>query len=95
MKTLHQVRFLNYTIVAGSFSECVDDIVRAISETTDPNGLPVWTLSFPRYRHVSFNLLTVMKSAWQLFDDGIGYHNEKWGFHLLKDFWEAVERLGE
>lgn len=36
MKTLRQVRFLDYTIVAGSTCDCLDDITESIATTTGP-----------------------------------------------------------
>jgi len=39
MRTLHQVRFLDYTIVAGSISECCDDIAESICTTPESRYL--------------------------------------------------------
>lgn len=48
MKTLSQVRFLDYTIVAGSISECCDDIAESIATITEPR----WFACLNPHSHV-------------------------------------------
>lgn len=48
IKTLRQTRFLDYSIVAGSISECCDDMARSISTATRPR----WFACLNPHSHV-------------------------------------------
>jgi len=72
MKTLRQVRFLDYAIVAGSIRECVEDIAESIGATTEPR----WFACLNPHSHViarnDETFFTALHAADWLVPDGAG-----------------------
>jgi N-acetylglucosaminyldiphosphoundecaprenol N-acetyl-beta-D-mannosaminyltransferase len=72
MKSLPQLRFLDYTIVAGSINDCCDNIVKSLSTTTEPR----WFACLNPHSHVIAKADPAFSEALQATDwlvpDGAG-----------------------